>query len=420
MTISSTTSSVSYLGNGSTTDFPITFPFKGSGINSEIRVIEVVVATSVETEKTNGTDYTVTGGDGSNGTVTATTPPASTVKWVIIRDTTQTQEVDYVENDPFPAEVHEAALDRLTMIAQEHETNLGRTAQLPEGYTGLFDPTLPDITANRFLSISSDGLNFELSDVGALGNVVISDDVPQNLGTASSGTSSEVSRSDHVHNLPDAADLNLEIGTDVQAYSDLLADISGLTVSSGDILYVNGTSNIVNLSKGTDGQVLSLASGLPSWQDAASGGKLIQEVTFQDGEVATGTTTATLDDTPPQNTEGTEFMSLSITPTSATNKLIIEVVANYSSGAAAQMIMGLFQDSTVNAIAATQDIADGAGNAQQMQLTHTMTAGTTSATTFKVNIGANTAGTVTFNGRSSGRIFGGVMASTITIREVEV
>jgi hypothetical protein len=73
------------------------------------------------------------------------------------------------------------------------------------------------------------------------------------------------------------------IGSTVQAYdadlaalagvSDVshLTDIGGLTLASGDILYANATPAITRLAKGTDGQVLTLASGLPTWADASGG-----------------------------------------------------------------------------------------------------------------------------------------------------
>tara|TARA_R110002124_G_scaffold46183_1_gene138793 strand:- start:470 stop:2038 length:1569 start_codon:yes stop_codon:yes gene_type:complete len=136
--------------------------FFGTATSAEIEVVEVVIATGAETVKSNGTHFTVSGGSGSTGTVTAATAPASTVKWVINRNTTQTQETDYVENDPFPAESHEKALDRLTAIAQEQERTLTRTAQLPDGYTGSFDPTLPTtITANTALVINAAANGFD-------------------------------------------------------------------------------------------------------------------------------------------------------------------------------------------------------------------------------------------------------------------
>ena len=40
--------------------------------------------------------------------------------------------------------------------------------------------------------------------------------------------------------------------------------------AAGDILYYNGT-DYIRLAKGTDGQILKLASGVPTWADASSG-----------------------------------------------------------------------------------------------------------------------------------------------------
>ena len=112
MTVSSETVAVSYTGNGSTTSFSVTFPF------FEI-VVEEVTSAGVITEKTEGTHYTVSGGSGSTGTVVMGTAPASGVTLRIRRVTSRLQQTDYVENDPFPAETHEKALDRLAMVTQE-------------------------------------------------------------------------------------------------------------------------------------------------------------------------------------------------------------------------------------------------------------------------------------------------------------
>ena len=62
MTISSTTNTVSYTGNGSTTAFAVPYVFFGTGTTSEVEVVEVVIATGAETVKSNGSDYTVAGG----------------------------------------------------------------------------------------------------------------------------------------------------------------------------------------------------------------------------------------------------------------------------------------------------------------------------------------------------------------------
>lgn len=61
------------------------------------------------------------------------------------------------------------------------------------------------------------------------------------------------------------ANLGLSIGSDVQAHNALLDDIAGMSVSPGDLLYVDSSNNIVRLPKGSDSQVLSLTGGYPAW-----------------------------------------------------------------------------------------------------------------------------------------------------------
>jgi hypothetical protein len=149
-------------------------------------------------------------------------------------------------------------------------------------------------------------------------------------------------------------------------------------------------------------------------------GKIAQVVNTQTGAVATGTTTVPADDSIPQNTEGDEYMTLAITPTNSSSTLVIEVTLVAASSAATSTLLtaALFQDSTANALAAAGQTTGGAGTVQNIKFAHKMTAGTTSATTFKVRAGASAAGTTTFNGSAGSRVYGGVMASSITITEI--
>jgi hypothetical protein len=146
----------------------------------------------------------------------------------------------------------------------------------------------------------------------------------------------------------------------------------------------------------------------------------VQVVSTQTGAEAHTTGAIPADDTIPQNTEGAEFMTRSITPTSATNNLIISVTFFGASSAADVVIAALFQDSTAGALAAGFMYASVAGDILQITFTHTMAAGTTSATTFKVRGGTNGGSTLTFNGSGSARKLGGVLASSIIITEVSV
>lgn len=147
-------------------------------------------------------------------------------------------------------------------------------------------------------------------------------------------------------------------------------------------------------------------------------GFAVQAVSALYSAVATGTTLIPLDDTIPQNTEGDEYMTLAITPKSSSNILKIEAVFyGGNSAAAGHLIVALFQDSTLNALAADASYTAPAGSSTNIKLTYTMTAGTTSATTFKIRAGSNVAGTTTFNGLAAARFFGAITKSSITITE---
>lgn len=175
------------------------------------------------------------------------------------------------------------------------------------------------------------------------------------------------------------------------------------TVTTAAITDANVTTAKIADSAVTSAKV---AAGMP-----------VQIVSSSTSAVATGTTLTVLDDTIPQNTEGDEYMTLAITPKSATNVLVISVVACLANTAAASNMIGaFFQDTTANALAANTQISQ-ANQSLIFTLTHTMTAGTTSATTFKFRAGCTAAGTTTFNGRAGARLFGAIPKSSIVITE---
>lgn len=148
-------------------------------------------------------------------------------------------------------------------------------------------------------------------------------------------------------------------------------------------------------------------------------GAPIQTVSTATSAVATGTTTIPADDTIPQNTEGDEYMTLAITPKSATNILVIQAITHTANTAAVAHIVALFQDSTANALAAIEQYQGQTSGSVNMKLTHRMVAGTTSATTFKIRIGGSGAGTTSFNGVSGTRRFGAITKSSIVITEYQ-
>ncbi len=187
---------------------------------------------------------------------------------------------------------------------------------------------------------------------------------------------------------------------------------TGSTGAAGQGVPVGGAaSSILAKLSGTDYDT--------GWIAAAP---VRQIVSSFSSAVATGTTQIPVDDTIPQNTEGDQYLSVSIAPKSATSKLLFLVPFNLSLGAANFATVALFQDSTANALASVNGLAANVSGAAtypfELVLMHVMTSGTTSSTTFKVRAGPSGADTLTFNGQSGARKMGGTMSSGIIILEI--
>lgn len=157
MTISTTTTKIIYSPGGTETDFTVPFVFFDA---ADLEVIERVITTGDETSKTLNTDYTVTGGNGASGTVRAVAPPPATVQWVIRRRTPLTQEIDYVENDPFPAATHEEGLDRAVMRLQERTEELDRSLKFPVSDAESLEADIPNSVsrASKVLAFDASGI----------------------------------------------------------------------------------------------------------------------------------------------------------------------------------------------------------------------------------------------------------------------
>jgi hypothetical protein len=158
MTVSTTIIKSSHNGNGSTTTFAYNFKIFA---DSDLVVI-IRSSTGTETTKTLTTHYTVSGaGDASGGSITFTTgnTPASGETVVIRRNVPQTQAIDYIANDPFPAETNEEGLDRTTMIAQQVSEATDRSIKLSRTNTMTSTEFTVGATdrANKILAFDSSG-----------------------------------------------------------------------------------------------------------------------------------------------------------------------------------------------------------------------------------------------------------------------
>jgi hypothetical protein len=196
----------------------------------------------------------------------------------------------------------------------------------------------------------------------------------------------------------------------------LTLPLSTTNGGTGSTAAANAASGVVVLNGSSQLPAVSAAllTNIP-----VPSGSVVQVVNVETGAVATGTTQTPFDDTIPQISEGDEYMTLAITPKSASNKLKIDVVCQVGNASfAGRVVAALFQDSTAGALAAMPVYLASATDLKEIAFTHYMTAGTVSATTFKVRIGSDGI-TITFNGVSAGRLFGGSLASSITITEIK-
>ena len=102
---------VKYVGNGVDTVFTFSW-------SSQERSELVVNLNGNLVEE--GVDYDLTEYDpDTGGTIVFAEPPPNTTLILLRRETPVTQQVNYVEGDPFPAETHERQLDKDTRILQE-------------------------------------------------------------------------------------------------------------------------------------------------------------------------------------------------------------------------------------------------------------------------------------------------------------
>lgn len=192
--------------------------------------------------------------------------------------------------------------------------------------------------------------------------------------------------------------------------------VGNIKIETGATITLNSTSQVL---------ILRYDSNLANWVVIANNTKtleILQIVTATTGAVAAAASDIPFDDTIPQIGEGTEFMSISITPKSATSLLRIDVVANWGQDVNENMTVALFMTGTADALASVS-IFPSATLAYSgiTSFNHLIRPSTLSTLTFTVRAGGNTGsgGTITLNGVMSARKLGGSMASRIIITEIQ-
>jgi hypothetical protein len=262
LTVSSTLARVTYNGNGTTTNFSVPFYF----LETTHLLVIVVSTTGVESFKTIISDYTVTGaGNPAGGEVQLLVAPAAGERVAILRSTPNTQETNYQANDPFPAETHETALDKLTMVNQQQDEQLNRTLRTP-----VSDPEQLNVIPNlenrrgRVLAFKEDtgqpvqgpfiaDVNTVAQNVFNIG--VVADDIDSVVTTANNiGSVNTVAA--NITNINKVAAIDTEI-TQVAAIDDEVVAVAAITdevVAVAEIAddVVIAAANVVDITNFAD------------------------------------------------------------------------------------------------------------------------------------------------------------------------
>ena len=192
------------------------------------------------------------------------------------------------------------------------------------------------------------------------------------------------------------------VSSAVQTQLDAKTAKSTLT-TTGDIYYASSANTPARLGIGSTGNVLTVASGIPSWAAPAGGGKVLQVV---QGTTTTGmgTTSSTYADT---------NLTATITPSSASSKVLVLITQSfsmYAGGTEEVMIKVKLVKGSTDILSYTGDFIKLRGASGTLTLsgnfpiTYLDSPATTSATTYKTQGALNATGAsreVTFNNFSS-------------------
>lgn len=204
------------------------------------------------------------------------------------------------------------------------------------------------------------------------------------------------------------------------------ASTNNITVSVSGGGTINGAAtNVINSAYGS---VTFISTGGVWIATASTGGgggggggyaTGVRQVAY--ATLGTGTSGSALfpwDNTIPQITEGFEILTCSITPQSSTSLLYVDAICFCEPAASSSnsIAVAIFRDATANAIA-----ANGATMPQfnriVIPVSTRMASSSTSATTFRMRVGASF-GTVYVNSSSGGSWFGGVADTILRVMEV--
>ena len=348
MTISSTTVKNSYSGNGTLDTFNYTFKIFA---NADIQVI-IRDASATETVKTLTTHYTVTGAGAANGgtiVFTSGNIPTATETVVLRRALPQTQSIDYIANDAFPAESHEEGLDRSMMAVQQLQEEVDRSIKLSRTNT---------MTSTEF-SIGDTDRAGKIFGFDSAGELVVTQELGTFKGNWSASTAFAVRDI-----IKDTSNGNIYLCKTAHTSSGSQPISSNTDVAKWDLL-VDAASATTSATNASNSATAAAASAVDATNNGAAQVTLatnqVTLATTQATNAASSATTALSHKNDAETAETNSSNSATASANSATASAN-SATASAGSASAAAASFDLFDDSYLGAKASNPTV-DNDGNA---------------------------------------------------------
>ena len=142
-----------------------------------------------------------------------------------------------------------------------------------------------------------------------------------------------------------------------------------------------------------------------------------QNITVKYPDYVAGTNLMPHSSNAPINTDGDEYMSVTIIPKQIGSTIKVEAIWYGSTASISNFSVALFRDSEVDALAAVARDSV-ATRPMTIPIGYEMVATSLDPITFKVRAGSNSAGNTNFNGANNAQIFTGVAGSFISVKEI--
>ena len=270
MTVSSTVSSIIYVGDGLTTEFDVPFRFlEDSDLKLSIQATDGTV-----TDLVLNSDYTVSGANEDNGgKVYLVNPVADQAKLSILRIMDLLQETDYRENERFPAESHERALDKLTFEVQQLQEQSDRAIKVD-----VFSDVDPDVLRQHIERVwdSCDNIDIVANDKANMDTVALNiADVNTNATNMADINTNATNINSINTNATNIADINLladnmtDINTnalnmqDINTTAGIATDVSTVAGIKDDVVVASQYSAVISTVANVAEDVDALADVVP-------------------------------------------------------------------------------------------------------------------------------------------------------------